>query len=157
VRQCDAFPQAYTAPQLRRYLVNRNVAVQVVKVGLLAGPLAAHCAEEAQMKECDLTAAAAFPACTVCRGPSSAIHGIHGQEFHQKIKMTKKNYQQGEATENHFTFASVGWATVTMTQKKCQHGGRLAGGGWRRVGEGDRLPASVLCAEATTRPTTRLF
>jgi hypothetical protein len=34
---------------------------------------------------------------------------------------------------------------------------RPASVGWRRVGEGDRLPASVLRAEATTRPTTRLF
>ena len=38
-------PQPYNT-RSRRYLVNRYVAVQAVEVGLLAGPLAAHGAEE---------------------------------------------------------------------------------------------------------------
>ena len=77
------------------------------------------------MKECDLTAAAAFPACTVCRGPSSAIHGIHGQEFHQLKNQNDKNkIIIPEATENHFTFASVGYmSSPRNSQKSSGQGG----------------------------------
>ncbi len=51
-------------------------------------------------------------------------------------------------SDTAFQFGARGHAGVAR---------RPASVGWRRVGESDRPPASVLRAEATARPTTRLF